>query len=148
MARANVPSLRGTSTLPRGSGRHVVLPWMIDVTLKHLSILGIAEKLGDIMSGLALIAVPSLLKYHSRASETLEEGVCLHNIAGIRNWRTHCWHSRSRKCRNSLPIEGDRVDVLLQRTQSFQCQTRRFTERLDNKSVSGGPLPWGRKKAH
>jgi hypothetical protein len=47
---------------------------MIDVTLKLLSILGIAEKLGDTMSGLALTAVPSLLKYHSRASEASEKG--------------------------------------------------------------------------
>jgi hypothetical protein len=37
--------------------------------------LGIGEKLGDTMSGLALIAVPSLLKYHSRVSEASEKGV-------------------------------------------------------------------------
>lgn len=45
--------------------------------------LGIGEKLGDTISDLALIAAPSLLKYHSRASEGLETGVYLHNIAGI-----------------------------------------------------------------
>jgi hypothetical protein len=61
----------------------VVLPRTIDVTLKHLSMLGIGEKLGDTMSDLAFIAVPSLLKYHSRASEALEKGVYIHNIAGI-----------------------------------------------------------------
>ena len=52
----------------------MVSPRTIDVTLKHLSMLGIAEKLGDIMSGLALTAVPSLLKYHSRAREASEKG--------------------------------------------------------------------------
>ncbi len=106
------------------------------MTLKHLSMLGIGEKLGDTISDLALIAVPSLWKYHSRESEASEEGVYLHNIAGIWNWRTHCWHSWPRERGNSIPIEGDRVDVLLQLTQSFQCQTSRFTERLDNKSIS------------
>ena len=77
MARANAPSLRGTenrtSTSPRRSGTDVLLPRTIDVTLKHLSMLGIGEKLGDTMSGLALIAVPSMLKYHSRAGEASEK---------------------------------------------------------------------------
>ena len=109
------------------------------MTLKHLSMLGIGKKLGDSMSDLALIAVPSLLKYHSRGSEVSEKGVYLHNIAGFWNWRTHCWHSWPRKRGKSLPIEGDRVDVLLQVAQSLQCQTRRFTERLDDKSISGSP---------
>jgi hypothetical protein len=99
--------------------------------------LGIGEKLGDTMSDLALIAVPSLLKCHSRTSEASEKGVYLHDIAGIWNSRTHCWHSWSRERGNSILIEGDRVDVLLQLTQYFQCQTRRLTERLDNKSISG-----------
>lgn len=132
MTRANAPSLRGTEHQLRSEdqgGRNIVLRWIIDVTSKHLSILGIAEKLGDAMRGLALIAVPSLLKYHSRVKE---EGH-LHDINGIWCQRTHCWHSRSRKRRNPLPIEGDRVGVLLQLSQSFQCQTRRFAERLDNK---------------
>lgn len=41
---------------------------MTCATLKHLSMLAIDEReLGDTKSGLALIAVPSLLKYHSRA---------------------------------------------------------------------------------
>jgi hypothetical protein len=55
------------------------------VTLKHLSMLGIDEKLGDTMSDLALIAFPSLLKCHSRASEASEKDVYLHNIAAIWN---------------------------------------------------------------
>ena len=42
------------------------LPRMTDVTMKHLSMLAIGEdELGDSKSGLALIAVPSLLEYHS-----------------------------------------------------------------------------------
>lgn len=46
----------------------VVLPRMTCATLKHLSILAICEsELGDTTSALALIVVPSLLKYHSRA---------------------------------------------------------------------------------
>jgi hypothetical protein len=64
-----------TSTSPGGSGRDVVLPQMTDVILKHLSMLGIGEKLGDTMSDLALIAIPSLLKYHSRANEASEKEV-------------------------------------------------------------------------
>jgi hypothetical protein len=79
MARANVPSLWGTEhqlrPKDREGGRDVVLPRMIDVTSKHLSILGIDEKLGDTMSGLALIALPSLSKYHpGRSSEASEKG--------------------------------------------------------------------------
>ena len=148
MARASAPSLRGIrkSTSPRGPGRDVVLPRTIDATLKHLSMLGIGENLGETMSGLALIVVPSLLKYHSGASEASEKRVHLHNIAGNGNQRTHCWYSWSREYGNSVPIEGDRVGVFLQLTQSFQCQTRRLTERLDRKLVSGCPLPKRIKK--
>ena len=103
--------------------------------------LRIGKKLGDNMSGLALVATPSLLKYHSGASEELEMGDCFHNTAFIWNWRTHWRHSWSRECGNSVPIQRERVDDLLQLIQSFQCKTRRFTERLDNKSISGGPPP-------
>ena len=93
------------------------------MTLKHLSMFGIGEKLGDTMSDLALIAAPSWWKYHSRVRRrgVQKEGVYLHNIAGIWNWRTHCWYSWPRERGNSRPIEGDRVSVLLQLTQSFQC---------------------------
>jgi hypothetical protein len=121
MARENAPSLRGTENQlrPEDQGRDVVLPRTMDVTLKHLSILGIGEKLGDNMKDLALTAVPSLSKYHSKESEGSEKGVYLQNIAGIWNWRTHCWHSWSRERGGSLLIEGDRVNVLIQLTQSF-----------------------------
>jgi hypothetical protein len=80
--------------------------------------LGIGKKLGDTMNGLALIAAPSLSKYHSRAREASVEGL-IYSIAGIGNWRTHGWHSWSREEGHSPPIEGNRVHVFPQLTQSF-----------------------------
>ena len=57
----------------------MLLPRITDVTMKHLSMLAIGEcELGDSKSGLALIAVPSLLKYHSG-----ERGIRTGTIAGI-----------------------------------------------------------------
>lgn len=124
--------------IARRRSRDVVSPRMIDAMLKHLSMLRIGMKLGDNMSGLALVAAASLLKCHSGASEASEKGHHLRNTAFIWKRRTHWWHSWSRECGNSVPIQGQRVDDLFQLTQFFQCQTCRFTERLDNKSISGG----------
>lgn len=50
----------------RGDRCHV-LPRMTLATSEHLSMLAIGEsELGDTNNDLALITVPSLLKYHSR----------------------------------------------------------------------------------